>query len=261
VRSPVVISYGGGTNSTALLIGLVERQEPVDLILFADTGGERPGTYAYIEVFSAWLVERGYPEIVTVKTVNRDGDVIDLETECRENGRLPSLAYGFKKCSQKFKIQPQDKFVNNWPPAKDAWALGLKVVKLIGFDADEPGRAARQEVMESDKWEWRHPLVEWNWGREECVEAIEAADLPQPGKSSCFFCPAMKPREILQIKACHPDLLERALAIERAAAPHCRGSIVGLGRDWKWEDMIKADESQLKLFKTGPSVACGCYDG
>jgi len=260
-RSPVVVSCGGGTNSTALLIGLVERQEPADLILFADTGGERPGTYAYLELFSDWLTERGYPAIETVIQVDRDGKELSLERECADKGRLPSLAYGFKKCSQKFKIFPQDKRVNNWQPARDAWSRGEKVTKLIGFDADEPGRAQRQQAMESEKWIWRHPLIEWNWGREECVEAIESAGLPSPGKSSCFFCPAMKPREILQLKACHPDLLERALAIERAAAPNCRGAIVGLGRDWKWEQMVKADEAQLKLFKTGPKTLCGCYDG
>ena len=261
MNSPVVVSYGGGTNSTAMLIGMVERSEPVDLILFADTGGERPGTYAYIDLFSGWLAERGYPEIVIVRTVNREGDVIDLESECADNGRLPSIAYGFKKCSQKFKIRPQDKFVKKWGPAVEAWAAGAKVTKAIGFDADEPQRAKRQEAMVSDLWLWRHPLIEWNWGREECIAAIERAGLPQPGKSSCFFCPAMKPREILQLKACHPDLLDRAIAIERAAVPNCRGSIVGLGRDWTWEGFVKADEDQLKLFKTGPSVACGCYDG
>lgn len=244
-----------------MLIGMVERAEPVDLILFADTGGERPGTYTYVELFSEWLQERGYPAIVTVRTVNRDGEVLDLESECVDNGRLPSLAYGFKKCSQKFKVRPQDKYVRGWAPAVEAWAAGKKVTKLIGFDADEPQRAHRQEVMVSDKWAWRHPLLEWNWGREECVEAIEAAGLPSPGKSSCFFCPSMKGPEILQLKACHPDLLQRAIAIERSAAPNCRGAIVGLGRDWTWERFVSADEAQLKLFKTAPSVACGCYDG
>ena len=259
--APVVVSYGGGTNSTAMLIGMVERGEPVDLILFADTGGERPGTYSYLRLFSDWLQERGYPAIETVITVDRNGKELSLERECADNGRLPSLAYGFKKCSQKFKISPQEKFVNNWQPARDAWSRGEKVIKAIGFDADEPGRAQRQQGMESDKWIWRHPLIEWVWGREECEDAIEAAGLPQPGKSSCFFCPAMKPREILRLKQCHPDLLERALEIERKAAPHCRGSIVGLGRDWTWQSAIKADEAQLKMFSHHIDTACGCYDG
>lgn len=258
-RSPVVVSYGGGTNSTAMLIGLVKRQEPVDLILFADTGGERPGTYAYLKLFSDWLTERGYPAIVTVCYTNKDGDRVTLESRSLQTERLPSLAYGFKKCSLRFKRDPQNKYVNNWQPARDCWSRGDQVIKLLGFDADESHRM--QTSRDDSKYRYLYPLVEWNWGREECVEAIESAGLPSPGKSSCFFCPAMKPREILQLKACHPDLLERALAIERAAAPHCRGAIVGLGRDWKWERMIKADEAQLKLFKTGPKTLCGCYDG
>lgn len=33
-------SFGGGTDSTAMLIGMWEKGEKVDLILFADTGGE-----------------------------------------------------------------------------------------------------------------------------------------------------------------------------------------------------------------------------
>ena len=258
MRAPVVISYGGGTNSTAMLIGLVERQEPVDLVLFADTGGERPGTYAYVKLFSQWLVERGYPEIQTVWYVNRKGERVTLEQRSLETERLPSLAYGFKKCSMRYKRDPQNKFVNNWQPAKDCWARGEKVIKYLGFDADGPQRA---RDMDDSKYRYLYPLVEWNWGREECVETIEAAGLPQPGKSSCFFCPAMKSHEILQLKSCHPELLERALAIERAAAPHCRGSIKGLGRDWKWESLTKADDMQMKMFLTGPSINCGCYDG
>ncbi len=34
-----MVSYGGGVNSTALLVGLHQHRIPVDLILFADTGG------------------------------------------------------------------------------------------------------------------------------------------------------------------------------------------------------------------------------
>lgn len=39
-ESMIVASFGGGTNSTAMLIGMWERGENVDLILFADTGGD-----------------------------------------------------------------------------------------------------------------------------------------------------------------------------------------------------------------------------
>jgi 3'-phosphoadenosine 5'-phosphosulfate sulfotransferase (PAPS reductase)/FAD synthetase len=61
--APLVVSYGGGRNSTAMLIGMWSRALIPDLILFADTGGELPETYAYIELFSKWLVDKGMPPV------------------------------------------------------------------------------------------------------------------------------------------------------------------------------------------------------
>jgi 3'-phosphoadenosine 5'-phosphosulfate sulfotransferase (PAPS reductase)/FAD synthetase len=44
---PLVVAYGLGVNSTALLVEFVKQGIRPDLILFADTGGEKPETYAY----------------------------------------------------------------------------------------------------------------------------------------------------------------------------------------------------------------------
>jgi 3'-phosphoadenosine 5'-phosphosulfate sulfotransferase (PAPS reductase)/FAD synthetase len=51
-----VVGYGGGTNSTAMLIGMYHRNIPVDLILFSDTGCEQRHTYAYLPVMEQWLL-------------------------------------------------------------------------------------------------------------------------------------------------------------------------------------------------------------
>lgn len=245
MTKPVVVSYGGGTNSTAMLIGMVAKQAQVDLILFADTGGERPETYAYVEKFSSWLQERNYPRIETVAAAET------LEENCLAGERMPSITYGFKSCSDRWKRRPIKRQVRKLLP-------DTSVTMPIGIDADEAHRAKKSKEL------WithTYPLLNWNWGREECIEAIQAAKLPQPGKSSCFFCPSMKPREILQLSRCHPGLFKRAVEIEHKAAPHCRGSIKGLGRTWTWEQLVKADQNQLKLFKNRTEVACGCYDG
>lgn len=50
-----VVSFGGGTNSTAMIIGMYLHKIPIDLILFADTGGEQPHTYEFMGTFNkAW---------------------------------------------------------------------------------------------------------------------------------------------------------------------------------------------------------------
>lgn len=261
-----VASYGGGVNSTAMLIGCFERGEAVDLILFADTGGEKPETYAYLEKFSAWLVAHGLPPILTVrKTTKRAGrfrganEVLTLERMCLEQNVLPSVAYGFKTCSLKFKREPQEEYLDNWIPAWATWLRGESVVKLIGFDADE---AYRAKPSPNGGYLNRFPLIEWVWGREECEEAIIRTGLCVPPKSSCFFCPNMEELEILELRDRHPELLERALAMEANALSTPGSSIKGLARDLTWKQIVEYDAAQGSFIsrgrRTGP---CECYDG
>lgn len=103
-----IVSFGGGTNSAALLIGLYKHKIPIDLITFADTGAEHPHTYQFIEIINQWLAEHGMPQITVVQYVDRYGNRLSLETECLRSHTLPSIAYGHKRCSQKHKIAPQD---------------------------------------------------------------------------------------------------------------------------------------------------------
>jgi hypothetical protein len=255
------VAYGGGTNSTALLIEMVRLKQPVDVILFADTGGERPETYQYVRIFSDWLVLNGYPPITVVK---KGGRQETLEENCLRLSMLPSLAYGFKGCSHKYKIEPQEKFCNNSPQARVAWSAGQKVVKIIGYDMDEPHRAA---IPEDKKYRYRYPLLEWKWGRDECVDAISQAGLPQPGKSACFFCPSSTKPEILELRRSNPDLLARALELEKTAKESGNLKTVnGLGRRLNWADFLHAyDQSEQPaniIYRQVDVPVCGgCYDG
>ena len=251
-----IVSYGGGTNSTALLIECVTRSIPVALITFADTGGEKPHTYKYIELFSDWLVKNGMPEITIVQTVDKFGELMTLEGKCNDAGVLPSLAYGFKSCSEKHKIRPQNKFVNNWEPAKAEWKAGRRITKFIGYDAEESHRTKKD--YSDKKYDLWYPLVDWGMGRQACVDSIAASGLPQPGKSACFFCPSSKPHEIKQLKEVYPELADRALAMEAKAD---LTSIKGLGRNFAWKDILATDDMFADDFHLAPELVCGCYDG
>ena len=163
-----VVSYGAGTNSTAMVCEMVRRGEPFAAVVFADTGGERPETYAHLLEFSEWLTARGYPAITTVRQTTKVGNVpvTTLEAECLAGHRLPGIAYGFGSCSDKWKQRPFRAWLK-----QTGWQ---DVTVCIGFDADEPHRAERGDQHDSG-YAKRYPLIEWDMGRDECIAAIDAA--------------------------------------------------------------------------------------
>lgn len=253
----IVVSYGAGTNSTAMLVGMMERGERPDIILFADTGGEKPETYLHLKAVSAWCEQIGFPEIEIVK---KGGRQETLEENCLRMKMLPSIAYGHKSCSSKYKIEPQDKYCNNSDICISAWGRGEKIIKLIGYDAEESRRA---KISEDGKYSYVYPLIEWGWGRHQCTQAIARAGLPQPGKSACFFCPSNKQHEVLALFREHRDLFDRALAIEDGAE---LTTVKGLGRGWSWRELIYGDPRQMSfdadwLKFVEVEQPCGCYDG
>lgn len=264
-----VVSYGGGVNSTAMLIQMVQSGENPDAILFADTGGEKPETYDFVAEFREWLKPFGAEITVIAYSPSLTSPLgVDfacsskhgsLEDECHNNGTLPSKAFGFGGCSQKWKRYPMDKWVNQWQPAIDAWEHGDKVQRCIGIHA---GETRRGKIPDCKKFTYRFPLKEWGWDHVRCEAAIKSVGLPVPTKSACFYCPAMRKPEVLSLANDHPELFARAVEMERNAE-ECGGLNVvkGLGRHWSWEQLQKADESQLRLFGGMQAPICDtCVD-
>lgn len=248
------VAFGGGTDSTAVLIGLRDHGLKPDRILFADTGGEQPHTYEQVALMDAWTRKQWGIGIERVNRTRRDGDALTLEEWSLQKKMLPSLAYGFKSCSLKFKVQPQDKAMNRWPIAKQAWKRGERIIKYIGYEAGE-ARRVRPPESKDGKYLYQYPLIAWEWYRQHCIDAIKREGLPLPGKSSCFFCPAMKKREIISLAK---DLQRRAVAIEDNAKENLK-SVKGLGRSFAWGDLLagRCDINEPFL----PGVPCDCYDG
>lgn len=253
-RLPTALSFGGGVNSTALLLELVERGYAPDVVLFSDTGGEKPSTYRHVDEMEEWCLTRRIPFVRVSNASRGQGDT--LEENCLQRKELPSLAYGFKGCSVKWKRQPMDRWLRSWEPARQAWADNKKVLRVIGIDASEAHRAT---LTEDKLYRYSYPLVNWQMGRDECIASIQRHGLRVPEKSSCFFCPAMRKHEIIELQRQHPDLAARALALEANAVTH---SVAGLGRNWKWRDLLETDRRQMKLFPEPPgTIPCGCHDG
>lgn len=204
----LVACWGVGQDSTAMIIQLVFKKIIPELVVFADVGSERRETYEFKELFDQWLEAHGVPRSVSVryqpKNFKHWPPYASLLENCLTNVTLPSLAYGFHTCSSKWKIQPINKYIDMLDWAREEWAGGRKILKAIGFDdsAHERKRAERGcktfaiQSDEKDKYELWFPLQQWGMTRTDCIKLIEDAGLPVPVKSSCFFCPAMKPAEV-----------------------------------------------------------------
>jgi len=243
-----IVTFGGGTNSTAMLINMVKYQLIPDEILFSDTGGENPYTYEHIIEMNKWLQIKNFPLIKTLRYKTKNGNELTLEQDCLNNNTIPPIAFGWKTCSQKFKIQPVEKYLKDkYPNAK------LRI--WVGFDA---GEERRIKANPNENFENYYPLIHWGWDRDKCIETIQKSGLKQPGKSSCFFCPNMKKHEIL---ALDDELKNRAIAMEKNATKLME--IKGLGRNKSWTSLIDADRSQLKIdwdIEDWHVSACECID-
>jgi len=226
-----MIADGMGVDSTAMLVELHRRGIRPDAVLHADTGDEHPLTKAYREIRKAWLREVGFPELTIVRRApskpgrrRKDGSksvsYATLGENCIANHTLPSLAFGFKACSVKWKIEPQNTWTKRWAPAIRAWARGQKVVKLIGYDAGPKDSRRAHELGNDDRYTYLYPLREWEWDRERCVAEIERAGVPVPRKSACVFCPASKPHEIAEIVRDYPEIADYICKLEDTAKPY-----------------------------------------
>lgn len=273
LRQPLIVAYGLGVDSTAVLVELWKRGIRPDAILFADTGDEKQETYDYLPVINAWLISVGFPAVTVVRYQPQDFKNFPpyhtLGENCLTNGTLPSLAFGFKSCSLKWKVVPQNAWMAKWPLAVDYWKAGGKVLKIIGYDASpkDMKRYAHAKNMEDPKYQYWYPLVEWRMDRDACKAAIRSAALPVPPKSACKFCPATQPAELHEFRK---EYLRYIVIMEARAKPRLQGCMNAgelkadfLARHSIWQLKVQAATGQTldKLLAAEPrlkAVSSGC---
>ena len=249
----LAVCYGAGVDSTALLVALKLADLRPDIITFADLLSEKPETIAHLERMQSILARWGWPPItICRKRTLPETGYDDLYGNCIANETLPSLAFGMRSCSIKWKQKPQDQAIKGCKSGPNASAphpiwmeaqrRGERVVKLIGYDcgAADLRRSKKLPTADAD-FDFLYPLQMLGWTRQDCIDIITAvlgADYV-PIKSACFFCPASKTWELFWLAAHHPDLLERALFLERNALTgrHSRFDEIQFGATW--EELVR----------------------
>lgn len=210
---PWGINFGGGANSTALLLFCKDRWLRPDWVVFSDTGSERPETYQNVEIVKNWCKRNGFPFDVT-KWLRKDGSFESVHDNCLRTGYLPSKAYGYSGCTFKWKIQPLQKWrkLHGFTPSCVA----------IGYDCGEKRRLEKARKRQCEDTETDHdeviwyPLAAWGIDRIKCQERIIEQGWV-PSKSACFCCPSAKPKEWENLAIDYPNLFEICKNIQENA--------------------------------------------
>ena len=183
------LSFGGGINSVALYLLMVEMQIAFEAV-FVDHGADWPETYEYVEMF-----EQQYP--LTMIQPNYQGHQT-LLGYCQDKKTTPSMFQRW--CTHKFKVVPYINYVDK------------PCFSHIGIDFGERHRA---KISCQKGVEKRYLLVEHEIDRDGCFDIIKRHGLPAPPKSSCFFCPFQSAEAWRKLRREHPDLFCVAQKLEK----------------------------------------------
>ena len=237
------LSYGGGINSTALAILLIENKLPQYVpfrVLFSDTGNEKDETYNFIEKeFKPYLTKKG----VRLEVVKPAETVLEQWQRLKVTGSRI-----IRSCTKNAKIKPINSYINENGGGQ----------QLIGIDAGEWHR------VRNDKNK-HYPLVDLNIDRKKCVEIIRSAKLSIPTKSGCWCCPFSRVAEIINLAQSDPCKFSKIENLEKIANVTHGFLKNGMARN-QWHDKPasywKRRASQGDLFEDKfIEMPCDCYDG
>lgn len=216
-----VIAYGGGVQSTALVVLATQGELDYQYALFSNVGdkAEHPDTLAYVStVMTPWAKDRDGPQVVTLhkewQRGDRKGQVVDLWDEIVDRDkrsipipiRMPDTgAPGNRLCTIDYKVRVVSRWIRDNADTDETQVA-------IGISTDEYQRASRRKDIDGERA--IYPLLDLNLSRSDCQNIISDAGLPVPRKSSCFFCPFHKPSHFAEMRRDDPELFQRAAELE-----------------------------------------------
>lgn len=283
-----VLSYGGGTDSFAMLLRALQLGIRPDAVAFADVGdpehehpAEWPGTYRHIDEYLRPLLEReGIPFDVIDADRYPVRDARSLFEWMKVRGQIP-VAGPNRICTIIAKVERFERWVvERWP--------GEEVETWIGFEAGEESRAANDPNAGKDQnglmhhsklgWGfWRKenkkrgvpahfeqwfkrsnwfPMIEWGLCRCRSEELILAAGYPVPRKSACVFCPYATTGDFQTLARELPETFAEVVELEAVKPPTSNGAKLSIKN---FRTVKHADGSKTYKATMLPKLVQGVY--
>lgn len=261
-----VFSFGGGVQSTAVLVLAARKQVQYDALLFANVGddSENPETLEYVNEVAWPYAERHGIRLEQVQKIRRDKSLDTLLDMVYRNLRSLTIPVKFqtrdgkrgrsrRSCTTDFKIKP----IAKWLRHHGATALNPATVGL-GISTDEFQRARTDSGLDYEILEY--PLLDRRLSRSDCRSIITSAGLAIPPKSACWFCPFKSPANWQRLRQTDPARFSAAVDLEQMLDR--RGAGLGIGSPVRLTNSLKPLDlavmgDQLDMFDEDP----GCDSG
>ena len=201
-----IVQLSGGKDSTAMLLMMLERDMPVDEILFCDTGMEFPELYRHLEAV----------EVYTGRKITRLKAPHSFEYylyEISKTGKhADQLGYGWPRmfnrwCTGRLKERVATNYLRG---------IGNYIL-YIGIAADEPQR--HKNVPEYI----RHPLYDWGINEAMALEYCRSKGFDFGGlydkfkRLGCWCCPLQRISELRKVRKFYPKLWAEILRMDKKA--------------------------------------------
>jgi 3'-phosphoadenosine 5'-phosphosulfate sulfotransferase (PAPS reductase)/FAD synthetase len=191
-----ICGISGGKDSSALAVYMRDRVPQMEYF-FCDTGAELPETYDYLDKLETAL---GKP----IARLNARKGFDHWFNVYR--GALPSPQ--MRWCTKKMKIEPLEEWIGDSP-----------AVSYVAIRADESGR--KGYVSTKANISAVFPFIEDGVAHDDVLRILDEAGIGLPAyyewrtRSGCYFCFYQRKAEWVGLAEKHPELWDRALAIEQ----------------------------------------------
>jgi len=201
-----IISYGGGVQSTALVVLAMQRGWRIDEIVHVDLlDAESPATREYVKYFAGWLRE-AHQRDITILQRDLYGDMLANPAFTPAPWRARDGSFMLRRqCTRQYKVEPIRRYLY------DKYARE-KIHLMLGISVDEFHRMRDSGFKRIENV---YPLVDERLTRNDCRAILERAGLATPPKSSCWFCPYRSVRSQAELLKQYPMLREMAAVLER----------------------------------------------
>ena len=212
------VSLSGGKDSSAMLLLMIERDMPINMVLSADTGMEFPEMYEHLAKLDEHLFRERGIHITTLR--HPKGFEYLMFDEPKQKPR--SL-----ENREKLGIPP---YGNGWPGIRVRWCTGQLKTHLITKEVNrlkgELGAIHYVGIAADEAWrckDERYPLVEWGITEAQALQACYDRGFDFGGlyeiyhRASCWCCPFQRIDELRKLRKHHPELWEKLLELDRRA--------------------------------------------